>query len=207
MPAAPQTTTTIPAAQPPKPTHKNHPPDAKYWFTCPACRAEDRARSAPDFKQLTEEDYERTTFMIPSSDIDRRICEAYLALKYPDAPYITSSLNLETLSGWGDDEQIVVVRRDTWPKAPGASFKRMKDEEGKWETQELPAETFVADVVEMAPIVVRETLVHSKADRFKKAKIDKMPLVRRLAEVMAPPYRPDMPKSDKDTVLYFAFAG
>lgn len=206
MPPAQATLATPPALTKPAPQHK-HTSGQTYLFTCPACRAEDKARSAENFVNIPDSELERTTFMVPGNDSDGNICRAYLAVKYPEAPYITSSLNLATLGGWEEGEQIVVLRRDTWPKQPLPGLKRMKDEEGKWETQQVPHETFICDVVEMAPLMVRQVLIHTKADRFVKAKLDIRPLTARLGELMCFPYRPDLPKDPKDTVLNFVFSG
>lgn len=192
-----------------KPKAHKHPEGAAYWFTCPACRAEDKERSAPDFKQIADDALESTTFMIPMNDYDNQICRAYLLAKYPDAPYITSALNLDTLTGWEDAETIVVVRRDVWPKYALPGFKRQKDEEGKFETVGVPPETFIGDIVEMAPIYVKRVLAAgggSKANRFAKAKLNHASLMQKFSEYMTHPYRPGLPYDPKDTVMNFVFA-
>lgn len=163
-------------------------------------------RSAPDFKQIDEADYDRTTFLIPGNDYDRQICLAYLQAKYGELPYVSDALNLDLLSGWAEDEQIVCLRRDTWPKQPRAGFKRMKDEEGKWAEERLDPALYIEDIREMAPLNVRSTMVIEKANRFKKSSTDRGPLIARLEELMPFPYRLDLPKDPKDCVMRIVFA-
>lgn len=181
--------------------HSRHPEGAKYWFQCPLCRLQDKTRSAPETRQLSPDDFERTTFLVPSSDFDRKICEAYVHAKYGDVPYFTDSLNLDMLSGWAADEQIVCLRRDTWPRYPAKGAIRQKDEEGKFETMMLPPENFVADIVEMAAINVRDTISMDKATRFAKARISNDALIERLSEFFPIPYRVDMPRHKNDVIL------
>jgi len=185
--------------------HK-HTNDEAYQHMCKACRAADAARSRPGFCSVKEEDLARTTFLVPDSPYDGRVCRAYLAEKYPDAPYIGSSLDLAKLGGYAEGEQIVIVRRDPWPKQPGACMTREKDEEGKWVYTDVDPATLIGEVVESAPVNVKLTVQLSAADRFSKSKLDISPLTRRLGELMAFPYRIDLPKHKNDTVAYFVHA-
>jgi hypothetical protein len=177
-----------------------------YLFSCKACRQEDEKRSKLDNKQVQYEDMERVTFLVPPG-YDGDICRAYLQEKYPDAVYIGSSLDLSQLPGWAENECVIVCRRDTWPKQPGPGYERTKDKEDKWVTAEVPASTYIADVVEMAPLYVKQCLVYTqKANRFEKAKLDIGGFIRRIAELFPVPYRPDMPRHEKDTVMYIVRA-
>lgn len=201
----PQATPNTPTPTPHKLVHK-HPGGQNYLNTCKACRADDAARSAPDVRAVREDDIARTTFLIPETPYDNSICRAYLAEKYPEAGYIHHKLDLAKLGGWAEGEQIVVVRRDTWPKQPGPGQTREKDEEGKWQYNAVPPETYLNEIVEMAPIDVRATMVVTKADRFTKSALDIKPLIARLAELMCLPYRIDMPRDDNDTEMNFVHA-
>lgn len=197
-----QQTTPTPSASPPKLVHK-HAGSESYQHTCKACRAADAERSRPGFVALTDEELERTTFLIPEVPFDALVCRVYLTEKYPDARYIGSSIDLAKLGGWADGEMIVVVRRDTWPKQPGPGTKREKDVEGKWEYIDVAPELYVHEVVESAPIDVKRTILLTAADRFTKSLLNINPLIARLAEQMALPYRIDLPRHPNDTVAYF----
>lgn len=192
----------MPASVPQKLVHK-HAGDEHYQQTCKACRAADAERSRPGFCALSDADLERTTFLIPEMPYDALVCRAYLTEKYPEARYIGSSIDLAKLGGWADGEQIVIVRRDTWPRPPGPGQKREKDVEGKWEYLPIPVETFVSEVVESAAIDVKKTIQLTAADRFTKSQLDIRPLLARLSELMAQPYRIDLPRHPNDTVAYF----
>lgn len=176
-------------------------------FTCPACRAADKLRSAPDFRSISEEDLPNVTFFVPETTYDNQVCRAYLALKYPDAQLISSQINLNSIGGWPTDDKIVVVRRDVWPRpSPGRSTTREKDEEGKWMYIDVAPETYVNEVVESAPIHIHSTMVATAANRFEKAKLDLHPLIRRLGELMPQPYRIDLPRCEKDSIARFVHA-
>jgi hypothetical protein len=193
------------AAAPRKYDHK-HPSDETYLFTCKACRAEDAERSKLTNKQVSYEEMENVTFLVPPG-YDGEVCRAYLAEKYPDAVYIGSSLDLAQLPGWADNERIIVVRRDCYPKQPLPAYERKKDQEDKWVTSEVAPSTYIPDVREMAPLHVKSLLVHTKGvNRFEKAKLDNRPFLTRIAELMPLPYRPDMPRDPKDSVMYFVHA-
>lgn len=185
--------------------HK-HPSGETYLFTCKACRAEDEERSKMANKQASYEEMERVTFLVPPG-YDGEVCRAYLAEKYPDAVYIGSSLDLAQLTGWADDERIIVVRRDCFPKQPGPGSERKKDAEDKWVTADVAPSTYIGDVREMASISVKALLVHTRgANRFEKNKLDISTFTQRLAELLPLPYRPDMPRDPKDTVMYIVHA-
>lgn len=186
--------------------HKHTNPDTNYQHTCKACRAADAERSKPETHSVSEDDLERTTFLIPESPYDNAVCRAYLSAKYPDAQYIGNSLDLQKVAGWPDSEQIVVVRRDTWPKTPGKGFRKEKDEMGKWIDIPIEPETYISEVVESAPVLLRDAREVTKADRFTKSQTNMAVLLRRLAELMAPPYRIDLPRDENDTVLNFVYA-
>lgn len=198
-----QTTPTTPTPSVPKHRHTNN---EHYQNTCKACRMADAERSRPGFCSITDKDLERTTFLVPDTAYDALVCRAYLAEKYPDARYIGSSIDLGKLGGWADGEQIVVVRRDTWPKQHGVGSKRQKDVEDKWEYIEVPPETYISEVVESAPLDVKRTIQLTDADRFTKSQLDIRPLIARLSELMPLPYRIDMPRHPNDTVAYFVHA-
>lgn len=191
---------------PKKTLHRGHAPDQTYFNACAACREADQARSGIDTPHIKEKDLDRTTFIIPSSEIDGRVCQTYLAYKYPNAQWIGSSIDLAKLAGWQEGEQIVVVRRDTWPRPATAATRRVKDAEDKWETVPVPDEELMLECVESPPIDVRKTIEVTRADRFSKSKLDYMPLIHKLAEHMPTPYRIDLPKDPQDTVLYMVFA-
>lgn len=190
-----------------KPSVKHrHTNDEHYQYTCKACRLADAERSRPGFCAISEEDLARTTFLIPDAPYDSLVCRAYLMEKYPDAPYIGSSLDLAKLGGWAEGEQIVVVRRDTWPKPHGVSQTREKDVEGKWQYLDVDPTTLIGEVVESAPVNVKLTIQLSAADRFTKSQLNIRPFISRLSELMAHPYRIDLPRSEKDSVAFFVHA-
>lgn len=203
---APETNAPSTSASVAKPKHRHTNSDQQYQNTCKACRAEDAERSRAGYCNIPEEDLVRTTFLIPDTQYDGAVCRAYLAEKYPDAIYIGASLDLGKLAGFAEGEQIVVVRRDTWPKTPGVNITRAKDVEGKWEYTDVAPEAYISEVVESAPIDVRKTISISKADRFTKSELDIRPLLQRLSEQMPPPYRIDLPRHKNDSVLYFVYA-
>lgn len=192
-----------PQATEPKPQKlvHQHTADETYLSTCRACRAADAERSKLDAVNYDEDALEHVTFIVPETQSDQEICKAYIFKKYPQAKYIGSALDLSQVPAWPDGELIVVVRRDTWPKPPSSRLVRKKDAEDKWETVQRPDEEMIHECVESAPIDVRKTIVAVKGDRFTKATVDTMPLVRRLAEHMPPPYRIDMPSGKGDTVM------
>lgn len=185
--------------------HK-HTGDETYQNTCKACRAADAERSRPGYCNVPEDKLVCTTFLIPDAQYDGNVCRAYITEKYPDAVYIGASLDIGKLAGYDENEQIVVVRRDTWPRLPGVGITRAKDVEGKWEYTDVDPATYISEVVESAPINIRQAITISKADRFTKSQLDLRPLLRRLAEQMPPPYRIDLPRHKDDSVLYFVFA-
>jgi hypothetical protein len=189
----------------PKLQHK-HPNNEHYLFTCKACRDADAQRSKLDVRALSDDDLVRTTFLVPETDYDNRVCRAYIALKYPDAVYVESKLNTAQFGGWADGEQIVVVRRDTHPKPGGPGSRREKDVEDRWQYIPIEPETYINEVVESAPVDVKTTMVVTKADRFTKAELNTKPLIARLSELMPLPYRIDLPRDDNDSVLYFVHA-
>jgi hypothetical protein len=195
-------TATVPAPPPRSKLKHEHGNGQTYLFTCEACREDDKARSAPDYKQFDGDDLERVTFLVPP-DYDGEVCRAYLRQKYPRARYIVSSLNRDQLAGWQDGEVIVIVRRDCYPDEPRPATERAVDKEGKWVTQKVAPLTYVADVVECEALDVRKGLVYPRHTRFEKGKIDDLPLLTRMAEQMAPPYRLDLPKHKNDVVMYF----
>lgn len=188
-----------------KPAHR-HPNSERYLNTCKGCRAADAERSALDKRSVSEDDLERTTFLIPETGYDNAVCRAYLSHKYPDARYIGSTIDLAKLGGWPLGDRIVVIRRDTWPKAPGVGQRREKDEENKWVYIDIPPETYIAECVESEPIDVHATMVTTKGDRFTQGAMDWRPLIARLCEQMCLPYRIDMPRDEKDTVARFVHA-
>lgn len=189
-----------------KPKHRAHPEDVSYVNTCPACRFEDVARSGLDNPHIAEADLDRTTFLLPATDVDGAVCATYMAHKYPNAQWVGYSLDLQKLGGWVEGEQIVVVRRDSGPSPKRPASRRALDEEGKWETVQVPHEELLSDVVESAPIDVRRALEISRADKFTKSKLDYMKFVNRLAEYMPLPYRIDLPKHKDDSVMRFIIA-
>lgn len=191
-----------PAIERPAPLHR-HPNNARYCFTCLACRAEDKARSGlnnpPQF--TTPEELEQVIFLIPESDHDRSIVLEYINQRYPGAPYVSSQIDVSGFTGWGDGEVIVAIRRDTWPRPPRPGSKLGKDEIGNWAQVPVPIETFLDDIVEMAPIEPRKELIIDKATRFRKGSLDRSALYDRLSEVFPPPYRIDLPRHKDDTIM------
>lgn len=191
----------------PKPAHRHTNPDTVYQNSCPACRAADAARSKLDVRAIAEEDLARTTFLIPDSPFDADVCRAYIAHKYPNAMYIGSTLDISRVAHWPDGEQIVIVRRDTWPKNPTPSQKKVKDlDEGVVFYEPVDPTTLMHEIVESAPLDIRELCVITKADRFSKATSDDAPLKRRMAELMPLPYRIDLPRHEDDVLVRFIHA-
>ena len=182
------------------PEHK-HPSGQRYFAACKVCRAEDAARSGIDKRTFSDADLEHVTFIIPEDEYDNLVCRDYLLEKYPDALFVGSSLDLAKLPGFPDEEVIVVVKRVNKPgKELGARFRRAKDAEEKWITEQVATSTYFDEVVESEPIPIKRTMVLHKADRFTKSQTDLRPLIQRLEEVMYP-WRPDMPRHRDDTVL------
>lgn len=195
-----------PAAQQTTTRAHEHPNGDHYWYQCRACREADKARSDKKVKQVGEEDYDRTIFLIPDNEFDAAVCREYMREKYPHAKWITSSIDLAKLGGWGSDDQVIVIRRDPWPKECAAHFRRMKDDDVVWHEQIPPdSPQFVSEVVEMAVLNVRECIYISPATRFSKSKPDDSNLISRLTELWPLPYRLDMPRDPRgnDTVMRF----
>jgi hypothetical protein len=190
---------TQPEPSKPRALEHVHPEGNIYWFTCKACRAADRERSALDKRALNDAEVALTAFLIPESDYDSQVCRAYLEHKYPDAEFIASSIDLSKLTGWADDEQLVIVTRQAGKDSPG--MRRKKDEEGKWETMPVLPSEYIAEVTESSPINVKRTINVGKADKFTKSAVNIQPLMVRLMERVFPPYRIDLPKHEKDTIL------
>ena len=198
-----QTTT---QSSPKQAEQHRHPTNATYSGTCKACRAADKARSAPDVRQIAEDDVPKTVFLVPDIPYEAAVCREYIARKYPDAQFITSFINLKTLGGWPPGDTIVVVRRDTWPKNHGVDRKREKDEEGRFQWVDVHPETYVHEVVEMEPLDVSRLLRTQPADRFKNAQQDNTNLINRLSEFMPLPYRIDMPRHQDDALMRITLA-
>jgi hypothetical protein len=195
----------MPAAQPSTPSARagaEHKHTYGKWYqpNCKACRAEDAARSGVDKSGFSDAELTQITFLIPEEEYDGLVCRAYLAKKYPEAPWVGSQLDLATLNGWPDGDKIVVLRRVPGVDGLGPRYKRTKDAEDKWVTEEVKPSAYVHEVVESAPIEVRSSLVVQRADRFTQSKTDVNPLVDRLAEVMFP-CRPAMPRHKDNTVM------
>lgn len=181
----------------------DHKHTTHYLHTCKACVEADKARSAIDKRGLTDAQLAHTTFLLPEMQYENQVCRAYLTQKYPDVEpqNITASLNLSMLTGWEKDDLIVVVRRVPGPKGLGPMVKRGKDAEDKWDDIYIPASEYIHEVVESAPLVVDELVVRSKANRFVAAKVDHVPLIDRLTELLVPTYRVDMPRHKDDCIM------
>lgn len=205
-PNTPSSTPVANALHTPPTIKHRHTNSEHYQNTCRACRMADAERSRPGYCAIAEKDLGRTTFLVPDTPYDALVCRAYLTEKYPDARYIGSSLDLGKLGGWAEGEQIVVVRRDTWPKPHGVGSKREKDVEDKWEYIMVPPETYIPEVVESEPVDVKRTIELTQADRFTKSQLDIRPLLQRLSELMPLPYRIDLPRHPNDTVAFFVHA-
>lgn len=201
MPA--QTSAAVSAPETPRTIlHRGHAPDQEYYQACPACRAADKARSALDVRTLEDKDLDLYTFLIPDVPGCAIVCRAYLAHKYPDAPWIGSTLDLAKLGGWRAGENIVVVRRDCWPRPSlMPAQRRKKDAEDKWEWVDVTPEEMMAECVESAPIDVRAHMDETRADRFTKSQLDYTKLIKKISEQMVQPYRIDLPKDYRDTVM------
>jgi hypothetical protein len=183
-----------------------HPTNEQYWFECRACREADKARTDMKVKQVAEDDYDRTIFLIPDNEFDGQVCREFLLQKYPHAKWITSKIDLQKLGGWGPDDQVVVIRRDPWPRECAAHWKRMKEDDVVWHEQIPPdSPQFLAEVVEMEAVNVRQCIYISPATRFSKSKPDDSRLIARLTELWPPPYRIDMPRDPggKDSEVRF----
>ena len=202
----PQAQTTTQSQSSPKPAEHKHPTGATYYWMCKACRAADKARSAPEFRQIAEDDVPKTVFLVPDIPYEASVCREYIVRKYPEAQFITSFINLKTLGGWAPGESIVVVRRDTWPKNHGVDRKREKDEEGRFQWVDVHPETYVHEVVEMEALEVSKLLRTRAADRFTNAKQDTTTLIERLSEHMPLPYRIDMPRHVDDALMRITLA-
>jgi hypothetical protein len=182
---------------------EQHRHTSHYLHTCKACREADKARSASDKRALNDADLAHTTFLLPEDQYDNQVCREYLRLKYPDHDhqFLTSSINLEMLTGWEREDTIVVVRRVAPPHGFGPRYKRQKDEENKWADVEVHPSTYVGEVVESAPLLVDELVTRPKANRYVKASIDYRPLIERLTELLVPTYRVDMPREKNDSLM------
>lgn len=199
------------AATPPtaaKPVHRHTNPDeTTYQNSCPACRAADAERSKLDVRAIPEGDLVRTTFLVPDSSFDGDVCRAYIAHKYPYAQYVGSTLDISRVDKWPDGEQIVIVRRDTWPKNPAPCQKKVKDlEEGIVYYEPVDPSSLIHEVVESGALNIRQLCIITQADRFSKEQADKLPLIRRMAELMPLPYRIDLPRHEDDVLVRFIHA-
>lgn len=198
--AAPQTAPSARATTD-RPLEHKHPSGQVYFHACKACRAADATRSGVDKRTLSDDDLPHVTFLIPEDTYSNHVCRSYLLEKYPDAPFVGSSLDLAKLPGFPDDEVIVVVRRMPKPgKRLGARYERKKDAEEKWVTDQVEPARYFDEVVESEPLNIKRTMVLHKADRFTKSSTDIKPLIARLEELMFP-WRPDLPRNKEDSVL------
>lgn len=168
----------------------------KYVFNCAGCVAEDKARMAAP-PTLTAAELESTLFLVPETDYDREICRIYVQQRYPAAKSVSHQVHAEKLSYVKDARIVVITRRGLDGKLPGVGWKRMKDEEGKFDDFKVPPETYLNEVVESAPIVVAECMDVVPATMFSEGSVNMTELAARLAEHAAP-YRIALPADPRD---------
>lgn len=167
-----------------------------YIFSCKGCIAEDKARmSAPT--TLTEEQIEKTLFLIPEGDYDQQVVREYLKIRYPEAQNVVAMFHAERLSYIKGAQIVVVTRRGKNGGHPGPSWRRQKDVEDVWKETKIPPETYLDEVVESAPVVVAQCMDVSPANMFSDQQVDMSELVVRLTE-LAMPYRIAVPADPRD---------
>lgn len=167
-----------------------------YVHSCKTCQAEDKARMAAP-PTLTDAEIDNTLFLIPESDYDRDVARAYLSNRYPNARSVSHQFHAEKLTYVQGARIVVCTRRGIDGKPSGPAWKRRKDEEGKFEDFKIPADTYVNEIVESAPIVVAECMDVVPATMFSEGSVDMTELAARLAE-HAYPYRIALPADPRD---------
>lgn len=165
-----------------------------YVFNCKACQWEDRERMKAPTEVL---DLDSVLFLVPESDYDQKVCRAYVSKRYPEVTSVTDKFHAERLSFVPNARVVVVTRRAKPGKQLGPRFKRKKDAEDVWQEWEVEPETYLDDVVESAPINIRECLHVQPAGMFSDQKLDLSELIARLSEV-AYPYRIAIPAHPDD---------
>lgn len=159
-------------------------PPSVYFAGCRLCQLHDRERMANEPPPI---DFERTLFFVPEVDYDNQIARAYILHRYgEEATNIVHAFNAEKLTYVRGAQIIVVVRRAQAGKPLGKREKRIKDEEGKWDDQAVPPETYLHEIVESAPLVVEDVVRVQKADMYNEGSIDMSELIERLGELVYP---------------------
>lgn len=155
-----------------------------YFAGCRLCQLQDRERMQTEPPPI---DFERTLFFVPETDYDQQIARAYILHRYgEEAQNIVHAFNAEKLTYVRGAQIIVVVRRALPGKMLGKREKRIKDEEGKWDDQPVPPETYLNEIVESAPIIVEDVVRVTKADMYNEGSVDMSELIERLGELVFP---------------------
>lgn len=195
-----------PSPEPKKLEHR-HPNTyraVKYYFGCPKCQADDAERSGIDKKRLSDEDMTRTFFLIPQNEYDHDVCSSYVMNKYPGALAVGSQIPLRELVHSMDAQVVVVIRRGSKGRPPGKGWERAVDAEGKWVDARVPAEKYWPEVIESAPLVVRDCVSKTEGSMFVLAKVDDRELIDQLAD-LAYPFKISPPRTEKDNLLTLQF--
>lgn len=162
-----------------------------YYGSCRACIIEDEKRSGADKPALyTEEEQQDITFLYPEDSYEGAVCQAYMAKRYPYAPFHNSQLSLLTMLQLPAGNKIVVLKRTGKPGKPmGKRYKRSQDEEKRWADQEIDPNEYIDQVVESAPLDIRGALITHEGDRFTRANIEHTEFLDQLADLCGTGFR------------------
>ncbi len=90
-----------------------------YYGPCRACQIADEARSGADKPPLyTVEEQQLITFLYPEDEYEQKVCQAYMAKRYPYAPFHNSQFSLSMMLQLPAGNKIVVIHRIGKPGKP-----------------------------------------------------------------------------------------
>lgn len=158
-------------------------PPAVYLHTCKACQLEDAERRDAE-PQISPEEFDNTLFLIPAADYSREVCTKYMQKRYPGATVMTY-MQPEILSAF-PNAQIVVVTRKPGPLGLGPAAKTVLNPKEELVQLAIPAEEYLHEVVESAPIKVSDGVLVSMGTMFTHGRLDLARFSLRLGEVAAP---------------------
>lgn len=183
-------------------------PKPKYVFNCPGCIHADKERMAAP-PTLKEEDFARTVFLLPESAYDSKVARAYLYARYGDSPVnLGPSVNLSRVTAVRGAQIIVINRRRFDGKACGPADRRELDDEKKWASIAVPAETYVDEIVESAPVIIGDLVEETPQTMFSaEAPQDLAAIVDHLSQLVAPRYYIACPLHPDDRLYTMRYSG
>lgn len=184
-----------------------------YSPLCPLCRHEDEQRrwdpstNTPATTPIPEDQLARTLFLVPCFDPEMRCCIEYLNRRYSGAAkQYAHTIQWPRLLAL-PEFQVVVVRRVARPDQTLRSHFKMVPTErpNQFTPKEMPAREFVDEVLESAPVQMRDFAVE-RSFSLNATEVDPrqavVPLVTTLQDIAGPEYR-IMLHNDPDTTLVF----